>query len=226
MMPGVRRDDRRFWLACLAAGLVVLLGCVLPTIEVGQGAFIGAGETQRSFEYDRSVRFATYSEPGARLFVVGGAGLALLAILALARGSSAVLVVAAAVVSFALVVEVLRIADQLHWVRGGVYSCNEEPRLEDCAPFVARAERELQADILRRPEASEPGFQLLARNGYRARGKIGWQLMAWACAAAALLTAFWAFRLFLSPVWARVVVALGAFVFLVVVLLRSLAGLQ
>jgi len=73
---------------------------VLPTIEIGEGAFSGAGDTQQSFDYDRSVRFATYVEPGAILFVVGGAGLVVLAVVALVRRSTAIVVIAAAVVSW------------------------------------------------------------------------------------------------------------------------------
>jgi hypothetical protein len=88
MMPGARGQDRRFWLVCLAAGVLILVGCLLPTIEVGQGAFIGAGDTQRSLDYDRSIRFATYSEPGALLFVLGAIGLMLIAAAALVRGST------------------------------------------------------------------------------------------------------------------------------------------
>jgi hypothetical protein len=225
MMPGVRREDRRFWLACLAAGVLVLVGCVLPTIEVGQGAFIGAGDTQRSFDYDRSVRFATYSEPGAILFVLGGIALIALAAAALVRGSTPVLVLTAAVLSFAFVLEAARIGDELRWVSSGVYSC-EEGRLEDCAPFVAVAVRELQADIQEQPEAADPEFELLAGEGYRARGKVGWWLIVWASVVLALLTAFRAFRLVLRPVWAGVAVTIGALVFLAVLLLRSLEGLE
>jgi len=225
MMPGARRGDRWVWLACLAAGVLVLIGCALPTVEVGQDAIIGAGDTQRGFEYDRSVRFATYLEPGAMLFVVGAAALVLLAVIALARGSTPVLVVAAAVLSLALVIEVVRVADELDWPDGGVYSC-EKRRLEDCVPILAPAVRDLQAEIGRRPEAAEPGFELLAQDGYRARGKGGWSLIVWACVGAVLVTAFAAFRLVLRPVWAGVAVAAGALVFLAVLFLRALQNLE
>jgi len=225
MMPGARRGDRWLWLACLVAGVLVLIGCALPTVEVGQDAIIGAGDTQRGFEYDRSVRFATYLEPGTMLFVLGAAALVLVAVIALARGSTPVLVLAAAVLSFALVVQVVRVADELDWPDGGVYSC-EKRRLEDCIPILARAVRDLQADIGRRPEAAEPGFELLEQEGYRARGKGGWSLIVWACVAAVLVTAFAAFRLVLRPVWAGVAVAAGALVFLAVLFLRALENLE
>jgi len=224
MMPGARRD-RWLWLACLVAGVLVLIGCALPTVEIGHDAIIGAGDTQRGFDYDRSVRFATYLEPGAMLFVAGAAGLVLLAVIALARGSTPVLVVAAAAVSFAVVVQVVRVTDELNWPDGGVYSC-EKPRLEDCVPILAPAVRDLQEHIGRRPEAAEPGFELLAGDGYRARGEGGWSFIAWSCAAAALVTAFGAFRLILRPVWAAVAVAAGALVFLAVLFLRALEGLE
>jgi hypothetical protein len=225
MMPGVRREDRVLWLACLAAGVLVLVGCALPTVEIGQDAFIGAGDAQRGFDYDRSLRFATYVEADALVFVVGAAGLVLLAVIALAHGSTPVLVVAAAVVSFALVVQVVRVADELDWPEGGVYSC-EKPRLEDCIPILTPAVRDLQTDIGRRPEAAEPGFELLAQKGYRARGKRGWSLIVWASAGAALVTAFGLFRLFLRPVWAAAAVTACAFVFLAVLFLRALQGLE
>jgi hypothetical protein len=224
MMPGAGAEDRRFWLACAAAGVVLLLGCALPTIEVGQGAFIGAGDEQRGFDYDRSVRFATYREPGSMLFLLGAIGLILLAAVALVRGSRALLIVAVAVLSFAFVVEAARIDDELRWSDSGVYACGD--RLEDCVPFVAPAVRDLQADILERPEAAEAEFELLDRNGYRARGKVGWELIVWTSVTLALVTAFRAFRLVLRPVWAAAAVTLGALLFLAVLLLEALEDLE
>jgi hypothetical protein len=223
MMPGAQREDRRFWLACFVGGALVLAGCALPTIEIGTDAIIGAGDTQRGFDYDRTIRFLTYFEPGALLFVLGAASLIGIALAALVRGSSAVLVIAAAVVSFALVVEVARVSDQLRWTRPGVYSCDEG--LEDCAPLVAPAVRDLEDDIARRPEAADPKFELLAGEGYRARGKVGWRLIAWASIALTLVTAFRAFRLVLRPVWAGLAVALGAAIFFFILLLKALEGL-
>ena len=222
-MPGVRREDRRFWIVCFVGGVLLLIGCVLPTIEVGQDAIIGAGETQRGFDYDRTIRFLTYIEPGAMLFLLGGVSLIVIAVAAFVRGSNAVLVIAAAVLSFALVVETARIADQLRWTSSGVYAC-EEP-LEDCAPFVAPAARDLQDDIAERPEAADPEFELLAGEGYRARGKVGWRLLAWTSVLLSLVTAHRTARLVLRPVWAGLVVAIAALIFLLVVLLKSLEDL-
>jgi hypothetical protein len=224
MMPGISEEDRRFWLVCLAAGLVILAGCLLPTIEVGQEAFIGAGETQRGFDYDRTVRFATYFEPGSMLFVLGGIGLVGLAVVALVRGSRAIFVLAAALVSLAFVVEAVRIGDELRWEERGVYACQTE--LEDCVPFIAPAVRDLQAEILRRPEAHDREFELLDRNGYRSRGKGGWWVIVWTTVVIAGVTAFRAFNLVLRPLWAGVAVAACALVGLVILVLKSLEGLE
>jgi hypothetical protein len=223
MMPGARAEDRRFWLVCAIAGVLLVLGCVLPTIEVGQGAFIGAGEEQRGFDYNRTFRFVTYFEPGALLFLLGGAGLIVLGLVGSVRGTRALLVVVAAVLSAVLVGEVVRIGDELQWDDTGVYGCDEP--LEACVPFIAPAIRELQEDIQQRPEAADPEFELLARDGYRARGKLGWQVIVWTSIVIAAVTAFRAFQLALRPRWAGVAVALCGLVVLLVLFLRALEGL-
>jgi type VI protein secretion system component VasF len=91
---------------------------------------------------------------------------------------------------------------------------------------VAAAVRDLQADIQEQPEAGDPEFELLAREGYRACGRVGWWLIVWTSVVLVLVTAYRAFRLVLRPVWAGVAVTIGALVFLVVLLLKSLEGLE
>ena len=86
--------------------------------------------------------------------------------------------------------------------------------------------RDLQADIRQLPESAEAEFELLDRNGYRARGEVGWWLILWTSVVAAGLTAFRAFRLLLRPVWAGVAVTICALVLLAVLLLRSLENLE
>ena len=105
----------------------------------------------------------------------------------------------------------------------GVYACEEA--LEDCAPFIAPAVRDLQDDIAKRPEAADPEFELLAREGYRARGKVGWRLIEWTSVVVALVTAYRAVRVVLRPLWAGIVVAIAALIFLLVILLKALEGL-
>jgi hypothetical protein len=217
--------NRGFWIACALGGALVLLGCVLPTIEVTQEAFIGAGEAQRGFDYERTVRFVTYGEPGALLFVLGGAALVLAAVLGFRRPRSPLLILAAAAVSVVFVVEVVRISDELRWDDdSGLYSCDEP--LERCVPFIAPATRALQAEIRRRPEAREPEFELLDRNGYRARGKLGWTLIAWTSVVLAGVTLYRAFLLVLRPVWAGVALLLCGLLVFAYLVLRSLENLE
>ncbi len=225
MMPVTRSADRGFWLACAAGALLVLVGCSLATIEIGQGALIGADETQRSFDYDRTIQLATYVRPGSLLFLLGAIALATVSFAAMRRGSRPLFVLVAAAISIAFLVETIRIGDELRWSESGVYSC-DEGSLERCAPFIAPAVRDLQAEILRCPEARESGFELLAREGYRARGKLGWSLVLWATFALALVTAFRAFMLVLRPLWAGVAVAVCGLAVLAYLLLNALSNLE
>jgi hypothetical protein len=217
--------DRRFWIVCALGGTLLLVGSVLPTIEVGQGAYVGAGDSQQSFDYNRTLRFVTYIQPGSLLFGLGGLALVALSIAGFVRGTRAALVLAAAALSIAFVVEAVRISDELRWSDStGVFTC-EEP-LERCRPFIAPAIRDLQADIRRRAEAREAEFALLGgRNGYRARGKVGWQLILWTSVLLAAVTLYRAFLLVLRPVWAGlalVVCAILALAFLALQVLQNL----
>jgi hypothetical protein len=216
--------DRRFWIVCALGGTLLLVGSVLPTIEVGQGAYIGAGDSQRSFDYNRTLHFASYLQPGSLLFVLGGLALVALSIAGFVRGTHAALVLGAAALSIAFVVEAVRISDELRWSDSGVYAC-EEP-LERCTPFIAPAIRDLQAEIRRRPEAREAEFALLERNGYRSRGKLGWQLILWTSALLAAVTLYRAFLLVLRPVWAGLALVVCALLALAYLALQAVQNLE
>jgi hypothetical protein len=217
--------DRLFWIACAFGGVLLLVGCLVPTIEIGQSAYVGAGDAQESFHYERTIRFAGYAQPGALLFLVGGVVLVLLSAAAFLRRSRAVLILAAAALSLAFVVETVRIGDELEWSDGtGVSACDVP--LEQCVPFIARATRDLQEEIRRKPEARRPEFELLEKNGYRARGKAGWPLVLWASIMLALATTFRAFLLVLRPLWAGVAVGVCTLLTLAYLLLQALEGLE
>lgn len=217
--------DQRFWFLCALGGALVLVGCLVPTIEVAQEAIIGAGDAQQGFDYERTVRFVGYRQPGALLFLVGGAALVLLSAGALLRGSRTALILAAAAISIAFVFETVRISDDLQWGDdSGLYACDEP--LEQCVPFIARATRDLQDEIRRTPEASRPGFELLAEDGYRARGKTGWSLILWSSILLACVTVYRAFLLVLRPVWAGVALGACALLTLAYLFLQALEGLE
>ena len=215
--------DKRFWIVCALGGALVLAGCLLPTIEIGQSAYVGAGDTQESFHYERTIRFAGYGQPGALLFLVGGATLVLLSAAALLRGSHAVLILAATALSIAFVVEAVRISDELRWSDKGLYACDAP--LERCVPFIARATRDLQDEIRRKPEARRPEFELLEENGYRARGQTGWPLILWSSIVLAFVTTFRAFLLVLRPRWAGVALGVVTLLTLAYLFLKALEGL-
>jgi hypothetical protein len=217
--------DQRLWLVCALGGALVLLGCLVPTIEVAQEAIVGAGDAQESFDYERTLRFAGYRQPGALLFLLGGAALLLLSAGALLRGSHTVLILAAAALSIAFVAETVRISDDLQWGDdAGLYACDVP--LERCVPFIARATRDLQDEIRRKPEARRPGFELLAEDGYRARGETGWSLILWSSIVLACVTVYRAFLLILRPVWAGVALGVCALLTLAYLFLQALEGLE
>lgn len=184
--------DQRIWLVCALGGALVLVGCLVPTIEVAQEAIVGAGDAQ-------------------------SAG-------ALLRGSHTVLILAAAALSIAFVVETVRIGDDLQWGDAGLYACDEP--LEQCVPFIARATRDVQDEIRQKPEARRPGFELLAEDGYRARGKTGWSLILWSSIVLACVTVYRAFLLILRPLWASVALGVLALLTLAYLFLKALEGLE
>ena len=224
-MPATTSEERLSWLVCLFGGALLVVGCALRGIEIGTGAFIGAGEEQRGFDYDRTIHLAAYARPGALLYLLGGIGLVVLSVVALRRGSRTALVLAAAAISFACVVQAARIADELQWSEGGgVYAC--EDGLERCAPFLAPAVRELQEDILQRAEARDPEFELLDEDGYRARGLVGWSVLLWTSILLAGITLFSSFRLVLRPLWAIVLVLLCGLIAVTYLFITGLQGLE
>jgi hypothetical protein len=225
MMPAPVFADRAFLLTCLVGGALVVVGCVLPTIEIGTGAFIGAGNEQVGFDYNRTLRFATYLTPGSLLFPLGGVALVLIALAGLRRGSHPALVLVAAAISAAFLGQLIRIDEELQWADGvGVVGCDAGD-LESCAPFVAPGVRDLQRDIRSRPEASRAGFELIDDNGRRARGRSGWPVLIWASIVLAVVTAYRAFLLVLRPAWAGVAVAICVLVVLLYLVAEALESL-
>jgi len=225
-------SHRLFWLACLAAGLVITVACFLPAIEFGDTAYIGAGDEQRSFVFNRSLTLAGYVRPGSLPFLVGGPLLTLAGLYGLARGTRAPAVVLVCAVSIAAAVQSLRIAAELQWteIDSGVAVCgraDEDRTLDECAPFLAPAIRDLQREVLARPIARDPEFGLLGgEDGYRARGLAGWRLLQ----PVVYLLAPWAsYRLLRlriqQPPIAFALVTLGVMVVLLVLFLRALEDL-
>jgi hypothetical protein len=218
--------DRAFWTACALGGALIVAGCFLPTMEVGQSASIGAGDAQRSFSYSETVRFADYRQPTARLFLIGGTALVALAVIALLRTSrlQPLLIVVATALSLVFFVAALRVDGQLpgFWDDVvGTVGCDPE----SCAPVAAPAMRDLNAEIRTTPEAQEAGFYL-DEGGFRTRERDGWLLIRWSSFALAALGLYRLFLFALRPVWAGVAVAACGLVTFVYLFLRGLSSLS
>jgi hypothetical protein len=178
-----RPNDRVFFAFAAAAGALILVASALPTFVIGLDAAVGAGDDQRAFSFNRTLRALTYAEPGSLAFPVGGALLGLLGLFGFRQPRTWAIVVVAALIT-ALFVHNLRARDYV-WggeeVGVGVSTC-EQPRLEDCIGFLAPAVRDLRADILKKPIAREREFYGPETNEFRTHGRIGWTLIGWAIA--------------------------------------------
>jgi hypothetical protein len=209
--------DRGFWLACVVGGVVVFIACCLPAVEIGQGGFIGAGNSQQSFDFNRKITLITYVRPGTFIYLVVAVVLVAAGIYGLVRGS----MLLAGIVCAALVAGLTHNAfatDHLanRWGDGtGVYGCDSS--LSECAGgYLTPAIRDLDRDILRSPTGQRPGFELLDANGFRSRALVGWNLLLvtlW------VLTPLALFRLFRYRMrWWTAALASGGLVVMAIVL--------
>jgi hypothetical protein len=107
-------------------------------------------------------------------------------------------------------------ADPSH--RPGIYGC-DKPELEGCIAFFAPAVREFRADVLRRPEAREPGYQGPMRYHFSVEPLGGWRLVGRTVLAFSLVVVFRASLLAVPRPW------LAVPVFLAVVVLIALASI-
>lgn len=210
-MPRVAQIDRVFFGLCALAGALILVGSALPAFELWLEASIGTGDARRSFEYERQLRLMTYLEPETLLFPFVGAAFVALGVAGTVRPSSW-MVVAALLLTMPAYVQTVRALDYADHVEPpGIYHCNE-PELEGCIAFFAPAVREFRADVLRRPEAREPGYEGPTRYEYSVEPLGGWELVGWTVVVISLVV--WFRAILLAVPQPR----LAAIVFLVVVL--------
>jgi hypothetical protein len=174
------RLDRGYWAANVAGGAAIAVACSLPAIEIGQSGFIGAGQSQKSFEFDRTLTLITYLRPGTFIYLVGAVVLIGAGVYGLVRGDSMVLAGIVCAVAIVALTHNAFATDHLsgRWPEGhgGVYGCDES--LPRCAGgYLYPAIRDLDRDILRSPTGQRPGFELLDANGFRSRALGGWRLL-------------------------------------------------
>ena len=214
-MPREAQIDRVFFGVCALAGALILVGSLLPAFELYLNASIGTGEAYRSFAYKRELRLMTYLEQETLLFPLVGAAFVVLGVAGSFRPRNW-MVVAALLLTMPAYVQTVRALDYADHVEPpGIYHCNE-PELEGCIAFFAPAVREFRADVLRRPEAREPGYEGPTKYEYSVEPLGGWELVGWTVVGISLV------------VWFRATLVavpqprLAAVVFLVVVLMIGL----
>jgi hypothetical protein len=208
-MPRVAQlGDRVFFVLCALAGALILVGSALPAFELYLKASIGTGEAYRRLDYERELRLLTYAEPGMLLFPLVGAAFVVLGVAGTVRPHR-LMVVAAVLLTmpaYAQSVRVLDYADDAE--RPGIYHC-DEPELEGCIAFFAPAVREFRADVLRRPEAREPGYEGPTRYEFSVEPLGGWELVGWTVVAISLVVWFQAIGLAVRRPWLAVAVFLA-----------------
>jgi hypothetical protein len=192
--------------------------------EIGIGAYIGAGNEQRGFDYDRELTPVTDLRPWSLLMLAAALVLLATSVTALIWGNRPILVLLACAVALFSLRAVLDVDDRLGWGESGGVVGYEEPH---GGPLLQPAIDELKADARRSPEAAEPGWTLLGgEHGYRARGLDAWWLLLRLTIVVSILTSFRVSRLFLRPWPAVAVTAVGTFAVLVWIVVRALSGLE
>src|SRR4051794_23080098 len=81
------------WLAVGVAAGVLVVSCFVPSLEIAIGAFIGAGNEQRVFSYERELAIAADGGWPGPMAVVAGLALVAAAVTGIVVGSRRWLVV-------------------------------------------------------------------------------------------------------------------------------------
>jgi len=218
MPPMAKPNDRVFFAFCAAAGALILLGSALPTFELYLSAAIGAGDSQRSFDYHRDLHLLTYAELGGLLFPLSGAALLVAGIAGVLR-PRVWLIVAVAALTVPVFVQTVKTVDYARSPGGGgVYGC-EQPELKDCVGYLAPAVRDFRADILRKPEARDPDYLGPEPSEYSIAQLTGWRLVGWTAALFSFVAWFRAILLVVPKLRYAVLLYTGLLVLIAIVVL-------
>lgn len=217
-MPRMAKpNDRVFFAFCAAAGALILLGSALPTFQLYLTASIGAGDSQRVFEYHRDLRLLTYVEAGGLVFPISGAALLVLGI-AGALTPRRWLIVAVTVLTVPVFVQTVKTVDYAKSPEGGVYAC-DKPELQDCVGYLAPAVRDFRADILRKPEARHRDYNAPEPTYFSIEHLTGWKLVGWTAALFSFVAWFRALLLVVPKMRHAVPLYAGLLVLIAIVVL-------
>ena len=224
MLERLRAHHALSWAAIGLAAAALVVACFITGFEFRIEASIGAGDTQRAFDYVRTTSIVRASDIGK---LVLGAGLLLVAaaVTGVAIGSRRWLVVGSFVVAVALLLLVFDMEDndRLMWPGSGGVIGYESP---NGGPLLQPTLDDLKAEARSSPEAREPGWSLGGEDYYAGRGLGGWQLFIWSALLLGWLTGYRLARLLFRP-WASVWVVLGSTtVIFAWIILRALGNLD
>lgn len=213
------------WSAVGVAAAALVVSCFVPSLKIAIEAFIGAGNEQRGFRYERDLAIAVDGGWPGPMAVVAGLALVAAAVTGIVVGSKPWLVVASFVVTVALALLVFDTEDQrLEWTGHAGVVGYESPH---GGPLLQPALDELQAEARASREASRPGWELTGgEDGFSSRGLTAWRIFVWSALALLWLTGYRLSRLALGPLASVSLVAAATTVILVWMVIRSLKGLE
>jgi hypothetical protein len=222
MIQRLRANHAVSWAAIGLAAATLFVACFVAAFELRIEGYTGGGDTQRSFDYLRTIGIARDSWAG-RLVAAAALVLVVLSVLGVLLGSRRWLVIAAFAMSAGLAAGAIDTDDRLGWPGdAGTYGY-ESPH---GGPLLQPALDDLKAEARSSPEARDPGWQLSGEHSYAARGLDGWRVALWAALALVWLTGYRLARLLFRP-WASVwIVVGGTFLVFVWLFLRALGNLE
>lgn len=165
---------RLYWTAAALCGGACVVATFLPAFSVRLEASIGAGDTQQTFDYERTWSLVEYGTALAIAAVVASVLLTVVAVAGLRAGTSTALLATLGVIALGLSVFTTAAGFNEGWIgSSGQESC---PSWNDCGGSVlGPAVRELHRDALEKPEAKDPEYELLP--GYAASRRSGWLVL-------------------------------------------------
>src|SRR3954452_11458702 len=213
------------WSAVGIAAAVLTLSCFAPSLKIAIEAFIGAGDEQRGFRYERELAIALDGGWPGPMAVVAGLALIAAAVVGILIGSRLWLVVASFAVAAAIGLLVFDTEDQrLRWAGDAGVVGYESPH---GGPLLQPALDDLKADARASREAQRPGWELTGgEDGFSSRGLKAWRLFLWSALALLWLTGYRLSRLALRPLASVSVVAAATVLIFVWMFLRGLARLE
>jgi hypothetical protein len=170
--------------ACVAATF-------LPAFRVRLEGSVGAGDTQQTFDYERTWSLVEYGTWLAVAAVVASVLLIVVAVAGVRVGTTTALLVALGVIALGLSAFTTAAGFNEDMLGGsGQEIC---PSWSDCGGSVlGPAVRELHRDALEKPEAKDPEY--LLDPGYAAEPRLGWRVIELVANVLLVVAAFALFR--------------------------------